>query len=251
MQRRYAIAFIVLVILALVFAACSTSDEVNYSDKIPMANTQETGTDVPTALRTLTQVVITPTPATVEATAAQMATATQVTINLSPSPLETFDCKGVSEIPESECTALIALYQSTNGDAWRNREDWLNTITPCGWEGVMCNDGHVERLFLGNNLLRGSIPSELSQLTNLTTLDLGFNDLSGSIPSELGDLSNLRELFLYHTQLNGKLPLSLKSLDLLVFNFSHTDLCEPSDKTYQSWLSNIESGSSTDVTCEY
>lgn len=30
----------------------------------------------------------------------------------------TFDCSAVSEIPQTECEALVALYNSTNGPSW-------------------------------------------------------------------------------------------------------------------------------------
>jgi len=39
------------------------------------------------------------------------------------------------------------------------------------------------------------VPSELSQLTNLTNLDLSFNKLE-SVPSELSQLTNLTNLYL-------------------------------------------------------
>ena len=51
-------------------------------------------------------------------------------------------------------------------------------------------DGRVTHLSLDTRL-RGSIPAELGQLTNLKSLYLYKNDLSGSIPAELGNLTNL------------------------------------------------------------
>ena len=52
----------------------------------------------------------------------------------------------------------------------------------------------------------GSIPSELSNLTDLTDLYLGDNKLVGSIPSELGNLTNLTELRLSGNELRGCVP---------------------------------------------
>ena len=40
--------------------------------------------------------------------------------------------------------------------------------------------------------LNGTIPSEISALTNLQSLNVGFNQLSGSIPSTIGSLRKLR-----------------------------------------------------------
>ena len=46
-------------------------------------------------------------------------------------------------------------------------------------------------LYLHNNDLTGSVPSELGQLTSLRRLWLDRNDLTGSIPAALGSMSNL------------------------------------------------------------
>lgn len=44
----------------------------------------------------------------------------------------------------------------------------------------------------GLNTVSGPIPTELGQLTRLTSLNLmGMNKLSGSVPTEIGQLANL------------------------------------------------------------
>lgn len=48
-------------------------------------------------------------------------------------------------------------------------------------------------LYLNNNILRNSIPTQLNQLTALIVLDLGKNQLTGQIPTQLGLLSDLGE----------------------------------------------------------
>jgi len=61
-------------------------------------------------------------------------------------------------------------------------------------------------LGLGNNQLIGSIPSEISNLTNLERLYLHNNQLTGSIPPEIGNLTNLERLSLHVNQLSGEIP---------------------------------------------
>ena len=51
-----------------------------------------------------------------------------------------FSCADVTEIPQSECEALVALYNSTNGPGWNHINNWLVTNTPSDWQGV---DGRV------------------------------------------------------------------------------------------------------------
>jgi Leucine-rich repeat (LRR) protein len=61
-------------------------------------------------------------------------------------------------------------------------------------------------LDLHNNQLIGTIPPEIGNLTNLTSLRLDDNQLTGEIPSEIGNLTNLNSLFLDNNQLSGIIP---------------------------------------------
>ncbi|OAD19685.1 Na-Ca exchanger/integrin-beta4 domain protein, partial [Candidatus Thiomargarita nelsonii] len=154
---------------------------------------------------------------------------------------EPADCAAVTEIPSTECEALVALYNSTDGANWRDNGGWNVTNTPCNWYGVSCSGGHVSRLSLSLNRLRGSIPTELGNLTNLTYLNLssnfptgptptkfassvfyvffGFyhNSLTGEIPRELGNLTRLTVLDLHYNQLTGTIPTELGNLSNLTW----------------------------------
>ena len=150
------------------------------------------------------------------------------------------NCADVTGIPQSECNALVALYNSTDGGNWTHNQNWLQTDTPCSWYGVTCSSGTVTDLGLGENQLSGSIPAELGKLSNLTYLDLSTNQLSGSIPSELGSLTNLTYLSLPHNQLSGSLPVSLKNIGSLEsFYITGTKLCIPNDASFKAWWSKI------------
>jgi len=119
-----------------------------------------------------------------------------------------------TEIPEPEYDALVALYNSTDGENWAN--GWaLPTDEPCALYGVTCQDGHVTELDLGSNQLTGSIPLQLGNLTNLSYLSLRENQLTGSIPPELGDLINLSYLSLRLNQLTDEIPSELGNLSNL------------------------------------
>lgn len=129
----------------------------------------------------------------------------------------TFDCGTVSQIPNSECQALVALYDGTNGPGWTNNNGWLENDAPCSWNGVTCNMGHVTGISLINNQLTGSIPPGLGNLGNLNSLQLWNNQLSGSIPPELGNLTGLQYLDLaYNNQLSGTIPPELGRLTNLL-----------------------------------
>ncbi len=163
-----------------------------------------------------------------------------------------FDCAGVSEIPASECQALVALYSSTDGPNWADNTGWLVTNSPCTWSGIICTDGHVTHIDLlynqltgtlphelGNlahlralglwvNQLSGPIPAELGNLSELIFLDLSGNQISGGIPDELGDMTNLQTLSLIHNRLSGPLPAELGRLEKLeTLNLSYNQFSGP------------------------
>jgi Leucine-rich repeat (LRR) protein len=125
---------------------------------------------------------------------------------------QAFSCATVSQIPQSECEALVAFYNSTNGPGWIPQTNWLTTNTPCAWHLVGCEDGHVSALYLTTIHLSGPLPPELGQLANLQSLVLGNNNLIGPLPPELGQLANLQWLTLADNQLNGLIPPELGNL---------------------------------------
>jgi len=122
-----------------------------------------------------------------------------------------YACDAQTDIPASECWALVALYEGTNGPGWLDNRGWL-VLGPCGWQGVSCVGGRVSRVELIGERQTGSMPAALGNLTNLTDLSLHTNELSGSIPAELGNLTNMDRLSLVGNQLIGTVPAELGNL---------------------------------------
>jgi hypothetical protein len=125
-------------------------------------------------------------------------------------------------IPEIERNALIALYNSTNGENWTNNNGWkdppLHTDgfsmpgTEENWYGITVENHTVTKIGLFINNLLGTIPIEIGNLTNLKDLNLSDNSLSGSIPTQLSSLIDLEYLNLFNNQLSGGIPLELFNL---------------------------------------
>ena len=115
-------------------------------------------------------------------------------------------------VPTQERQALVALYEATDGNHWKNHEGWLGPVgTECKWYGVSCDNHGYEPI-------------------TVKGLDLPDNNLNGRIPEAIGQLAHLQELFLFRDNLSGKLP----------------------DATIQQWLSgslwiNAEAPLLTDV----
>ncbi len=128
-------------------------------------------------------------------------------------------------VPEIECRAMEALWDSTNGPGWTNTTGW-DTNTPIdSWYNIIVSGGHITEILLNQNNLSGSIPPELGELTALTTLRLYTNQLSGSIPPEIGNINSLELLSIYDNQLSGSIPAALGNLgNLTVLNLFDNEL---------------------------
>ena len=149
-------------------------------------------------------------------------------------------------IPVQERAALIAFYNSTNGNSWTSNAGWktppLDTDgfampgTEGTWQGVTVAADHVTHLILYTNNLSGSIPPELGNLGSLIAFEIPNNQVSGSIPSELSSLSNMIGLYLANNQLTGNIPPELGNLG----NLMSLDLCDNQlSGTIPSQLGNL------------
>lgn len=137
-------------------------------------------------------------------------------------------CDGVA-MTAPECGALVALYNSTDGDNWTDNTNWGVNPDPCTWFGVTCGDNivvsdrpYVHFLSLEDNGLSGAIPADLGQLAFASTIRLSGNALTGTIPAGLGSASALLQLHLQFNQLTGPIPAELGGLERLqVLHLSH------------------------------
>ncbi len=122
---------------------------------------------------------------------------------------------------------LTELYNSTGGTSWTDADNWLDTTVALNnWFGVTANQlNQVNRLWLHNNNLAGSLPDSVGQFLTLDTLNLGMNELTGGIPTGLGDLSTLRIAYLQRNQFSGAIPIQLGNLnELQLLNLRYNQL---------------------------
>ena len=80
-------------------------------------------------------------------------------------------------------------------------------------------------LWLDNNKIPGTTPTEIGLLTELASVSMTNATLSGTIPTEMGNLVNLRRLWLYANDLTGNIPAQLDQLvDLEVLELHNNKL---------------------------
>eukprot|EP00759_Apiculatamorpha_spiralis_P009678 PhF_6_TR16923/c0_g1_i1/m.25425 len=116
-------------------------------------------------------------------------------------------------------SALMTLYDSTQGRNWRTRNGWSRTATnPCDWHGIRCDSSNaVVQILLGRNNLQGTIPARLftGPMTSVTYVALDGNSLSGTIPVTIGALTNLQFFDVSFNSLSGRVPEELGTLPLV------------------------------------
>ncbi len=95
---------------------------------------------------------------------------------------------------ERSIEALTALYNSTNGDNWKNNTNWLSDAPLYEWYGLNANywpestievDDIVEIQLFDNNL-RGTLPVEFAHImSKANAIQIEGNGLYGVIPQEV------------------------------------------------------------------
>ena len=119
-------------------------------------------------------------------------------------------------LPQSEYNALSDIYQSTNGASWKVSTNWVFTAgaNPCteAWFGVTCvlpapfDTYHVSSLNLPNNLLYGTIPPSIGDLSSMASINFGQNSLFGNLPANLLWLPSISSINLGDNALDGSIP---------------------------------------------
>ncbi|PKI35016.1 hypothetical protein CRG98_044601 [Punica granatum] len=148
-----------------------------------------------------------------------------------------------------EAEALLRWKSSLDSRSRPVLSSWNTSIPACHWTGISCGGPYstgsivvlnlaelslkgtlhnldfsslpkLVSLDLSRNMLFGTIPSNIGNLSHLRYLDLSQNYLSGSIPASIGQMSSLLEISLANNELNGTIPpelgqcLLLRHLDL-------------------------------------
>ena len=143
------------------------------------------------------------------------------------------------EVAKSDIQALLAARDKLAGDSTLN---WSEAVPIVSWDGITIGGSpmRVTRLSLRQRRLSGTIPPELSKLTELSSLDLNGNRLTGEIPADLGRLSKLAALHLHDNRLQGRIPPELGQLTNLGQLFLYGNRLEGTIPSELGNLSNLE-----------
>lgn len=120
---------------------------------------------------------------------------------------------------------LTTFFYSTGGNHWNSHNSWLSGEAECNWQGISCNDNHIDylstsfvtKIDIRKNNLVGNLPSELSFLNNLTDVSFNDNNLIGSPFNVFIDMPFLKVLDLRNNEFNENLSSLIGRMPSLLF----------------------------------
>lgn len=172
-------------------------------------------------------------------------------------PTKTFTLEDAPEEEHDDRAALIELYESTDGDNWRDKTNWCSEKPLNEWFGVKTNAaGRVIELdfipdsYLIGNGLTGK--ADFTKLTELEKIDCSTNDLTSI---NVTGLHKLIELICERNELTelllGYLP-ALQHLDCAINQLTNLNVTETANLTtlscYLNKLSTLDVSNLKDLT---
>lgn len=128
--------------------------------------------------------------------------------------------EGTYKVKERE--ALVKFFNANNGANWSAyyKENWCSDKPLELWAGVeMTSDGkHVRSLWINDDNLKGQIPKEIADLTELEVLHLITkvrNAPTYSLPKEIARLKKLKDIYFHDYPISGKLPDDIFTMEWL------------------------------------
>jgi len=144
-------------------------------------------------------------------------------------------------IPTTECQALEALWDTTNGPRWTINTNWGTDANVSTWHKVKVLNGHVDWITVFDNNLTGNLPEALTDLTYVRVLALSDNPYDSSeIPLFFTTMTSLEVLNLGRSNLTGTIsPLFSNLTKLKYIGFNRNNLTGMIPATF-SELINLE-----------
>ncbi len=95
-----------------------------------------------------------------------------LTINIAPVDLK------ISSL-ERDKLALLAIHEAMGGESWTFGSNWPSLADITAWQGINVSENRVISLNLANNNLSGTLPVDINDLEELTSIDLSNNTITG------------------------------------------------------------------------
>ncbi|KAI4353892.1 hypothetical protein L6164_002813 [Bauhinia variegata] len=135
-----------------------------------------------------------------------------------------FDSSTVPYIPEPLLGLLPRIIHIKNSAQIYKEDQQVNFTTKKRFEmGDLLF--YMSGMDLSDSELKGNIPPELGNLTNIRSMNLSHNHLSGQIPARFSNLKNIESLDLSFNRLTSEISPQLTELTFLaVFSLAYNNL---------------------------
>ena len=125
-------------------------------------------------------------------------------------------------VHRNDSLALVALYNSTNGDNWRYHTNWL-TAPVDTWQGITVENNRVTKIELMSNTMTGELPAAMGQLQGLQVLKISSNSIEGELPETMRNLKELYHFEISYNRFSGDLPSWLGEMTALQIIYFHSN----------------------------
>lgn len=139
--------------------------------------------------------------------------------------------------PSPNRSDLVAFYNSLGGANWYHKTNWNSQKSTCSWYGIKCDatGTKITEINLLRNNLKGNLPTQIGNFTDLTLLLLARNDITGRIPTEIQNLKNLTFLNLSQNKITSMTAIkNLKKLKNLYLRDNKLELASKNIATLDS-----------------
>ncbi|MED6218628.1 hypothetical protein PIB30_028326 [Stylosanthes scabra] len=142
---------------------------------------------------------------------------------------------------ETDLHALLHFKSKIVHDPFNIMNLWNESTNHCTWYGITCNfsnNGRVISLILSDQLLTGTVPPSIGNLTFLTKLNLRNNSFHGEFPQQVGNLQHLQHINISYNVFGGNIFGNLSQCkELSILSAGHNNFTG----TIPSWIGNFSS----------
>ena len=137
--------------------------------------------------------------------------------------------------------------ETTSGAVWHFTNSCCTT-NPCNevemWQGLTCRNSSIVAIRISEYNLNGTIPSSVFEgLMDVEVLDFSTNFLRGTVPEEISLLTQLQLLEISDNRLTGYIPLSITTMtkiSALLMGFNDFQGPLPSGIGNMAHLNNLD-----------
>ncbi len=156
----------------------------------------------------------------------------------------------INGVVEQDYNALKDLFNSTNGENWKNNRGWLTGADVADWYGITVKKARVTEIHLTQNLLAGELPESLGDMKELVHINMHYNTLKGQLPESVVNLPKSPRLYFSNNSITDLPDCSLAKFTYMDmrYNYLQFDDLEPNNSLNIKYLNQRKAGNPSNLT---